>query len=82
MLPKHIAILLAGFSLGAHNAASGAESEKKAEPAKATQPDIQFLEYLGTLEDDDENWTDVEAVPEPQNKAKAKIETAKPVERK
>ncbi len=84
--PKHIAFLLAGFSLTAQAAES---APKKAAPA---QPDIKFLEYLGTVEGDDENWTDVDAPDEkssatsgatPPGKANAKAETAKPaVERK
>jgi hypothetical protein len=55
---KHVAILLAGFSLAAHGAESVAK--KTAVAAKATQPDIEFLEYLGTVEGDDENWTEIE----------------------
>jgi poly-gamma-glutamate capsule biosynthesis protein CapA/YwtB (metallophosphatase superfamily) len=57
-VPKHVAILLAGFSLAAHGAESAAK--KTAAAAKAAQPDIEFLEYLGTVEGDDENWTEVE----------------------
>jgi hypothetical protein len=75
-----MAVLLAGFSL----AAQGAESAPKqpAQPAKPALPDIKFLEYLGTVDGDDENWTDalsVMSAVEPQNKANAKAETAKPV---
>jgi hypothetical protein len=56
-LEKSVAILLAGLSLTAY----GAESATKKSLANrvATQPDIQFLEYLGSLEGDDENWTEI-----------------------
>ena len=38
--------------------AQGAQPSQK--PAnKSAAPDIEFLEYLGTLESEDENWTDV-----------------------
>jgi hypothetical protein len=33
--------------------------KKPAAVIKTPLPDLKFLEYLGTLEDDDENWTDV-----------------------
>lgn len=76
-------ILLAGFSLVAQAAES---SPKKAAPAtKATQPDVKFLEYLGTLEGDDENWTDVATtvLAEPKAKGATKSEAvAKPVAEK
>lgn len=83
--PKHIALLLTGFSLTAQAAES---APKKVAPAQPALPDIKFLEYLGTLEGDDENWTDVDApdekssaivATEPQSKANAKVEPAKPV---
>jgi hypothetical protein len=74
---KHFAIVLAGCALTAH----GAESQSKKLPPKPTQPDIQFLEYLGSVEADDENWTDVSAAesvvehkPSTKSVAKAAVE--------
>jgi hypothetical protein len=84
LAPKHIAVLLAGFSL----AAQGAESapKKPVQAAKPTQPDIQFLVYLGTVDGDDENWTDalsdalIDArAAEPQGKVNAKVAAPEPV---
>jgi hypothetical protein len=78
--PKVIAVLLAGFSLAAHGAESA--PKKSAPPTQPTQPDIKFLEYLGTVDDDEENWTDALSdviVAEPPSKTKAKVETPKPV---
>jgi hypothetical protein len=40
---------------------SGKPDKKPAAPAKAAQPDEKFLEYLGTLEGEGEDWTDVAA---------------------
>ena len=67
---SHIAILLAGFSLAAHNAAFGAESApkkpaapSKASPSKSSQPDIQFLEYLGITEEHFWNISDQYRLP-------------------
>jgi hypothetical protein len=80
LAPKHIAVLLAGFSLAAHGAESA--PKKTTQPAKPAQPDIKFLEYLGTVDGDDENWTDaLSAVvaAEPQSNANAKVEAPKPV---
>lgn len=76
IIPKHMIMLLAGFSL----AAQSAERAAKAVPSSASaQPNLQFLEYLGTLEDDDENWTDVnEAVAVQENDSSAnKISASK-----
>ncbi len=81
---QYIALLLAGFAL----AAQGAEpSPKKTAPAsKVAQPDIKFLEYLGTLEGDDENWTEIAdsalAAPEGKGKAKAEAVVKSPTETK
>ena len=53
MRKHHIALLVAGAALHSITAHS-------AEPSKRTaQPDIKFLEYLGSLEGNEENWTDV-----------------------
>jgi hypothetical protein len=38
--------------------APGAEAPPAKQQSKNT-PDIEFLEYLGTLEGDGENWTDI-----------------------
>jgi hypothetical protein len=38
-----------------------ATSQQNAQRAPALQPDIKFLEYLGTVETDDENWTEIAA---------------------
>ena len=69
-------------------AAHAADAPRKSPPAKQ-QPDIKFLEYLGTMEADDENWTDVAATVLAEQSAKqsdkldAKQEsTAKPVVKK
>lgn len=76
-------ILFAGFSLVAQAAES--PSKKPAPASKATQPDVKFLEYLGTLEADDENWTDIATtvLAEPKGKGAAKSEAvAKPAAEK
>ena len=54
-LEKSIAIVLTGLSLAAY----GAEPTNKMPPNRSAQPDVKFLEYLGSLEGDDENWTDI-----------------------
>lgn len=41
------------------NLAFGADRGATKPPAKSPAPDLDFLEYLGTLESDDGNWTDV-----------------------
>jgi hypothetical protein len=56
-LSKCAALLLTGFSLAAHGAE---QTARKAASNKAVQPDIEFLEYLGTAEGDDENWTEID----------------------
>ena len=59
--------------------------QAKAEQARPAQPDIKFLEYLGTLEGDGENWTEIAAVAlaAPASKPAAKPEAvAKPAETK
>ena len=66
MRPKRMAMLiglLAGTSaLSDGLADEGVKPDKKpASAAKAPPPDVKFLEYLGTLEGEDENWTDVTA---------------------
>jgi hypothetical protein len=62
-------------------AADGDKPDKKpAPPAKAVQPDVKFLEYLGTLEGEGENWTDVAAtdlLEQVKSASKAKV-VAKP----
>ncbi len=44
-------------------AAQGGERANAKSPtalaSKSATPDLDFLEYLGTLEGDEENWTDV-----------------------
>ena len=60
--------------------AYSAESQAKTKPPA---PELDFLEYLGTLESDEENWTDVVNVqlPAPKEKeasSKSKPEAAKP----
>ena len=82
--PKHIAVLLAGFSL----AAQGAESapKKPVQATKPAQPDVKFLEYLGTVDGDDENWTDAlsdalidATAAEPPSRVNAKVAAPEPV---
>jgi len=78
-----IALLLASFSLAAHGAEP--ETKKTAATSKSAQPDIRFLEYLGTLESDGENWTDIATttLASPKDKDDAKAEaTAKPATEK
>jgi hypothetical protein len=55
--------LLAGTSTSIDGfAAEAVKPDKKpASAAKAPPPDVKFLEYLGTLEGEGENWTDVAA---------------------
>jgi hypothetical protein len=91
--PKRMAILmglLAGASalsdgaLSEGIAAEGAKRDKKpASAAKAPPPDVKFLEYLGTLEGEGENWTDV-AAPDllEQVKGDAKAKAAAKPEKK
>ena len=74
-----IALLLASLSLIAHGAEP--EAKKTATTSKPAQPDIGFLEYLGTFESDGDNWTDIATttVASPKDKDDAKAEaTAKP----
>jgi len=47
-------VLLMSCALAAH-----AADRPAAKQAKSPQPDLDFLEYLGTLENDEDNWTDV-----------------------
>ena len=57
------ALLLMGVSLTFHDAMAANATEtapKTTQPAKSLQPDVKFLEYLGTVEDDEDNWMDVE----------------------
>jgi hypothetical protein len=80
LAPKHIAVLFAGFSLAAHGAESA--PKKPTQATKPAQPDVKFLEYLGTVDGDEENWTDAliaVVAAEPQSKANAKVEAPKPV---
>jgi hypothetical protein len=56
------------------------QDNKPAAPANAAPPDVKFLEYLGTLEDEGENWTDVAAtdlLEQVKSASKAKV-VAKP----
>jgi len=77
-----IAFLLAGLSL----AAQGAEPkiQKAVAPSKSAQPDVRFLEYLGTLESDGENWTDIATttVASPKDKDAKAEAAAKPATEK
>jgi hypothetical protein len=85
---NQVAVWLSGCLLMVLHIASAAEvTPKKAAPAsKAAPPDAKFLEYLGTFEGDNENWTQVDlpviaatALPPTEGKAGAKVEaTAKP----
>ena len=50
-----IGVLLAVCVLAAH----GADPAPGKPRAKNAAPDLEFLEYLGTLESDEANWTDV-----------------------
>jgi len=88
---KRVAILLAGISLVVHNVAVGADRASKKAPTAdkpAAQPDIKFLEYLGTVEDDEENWTQIDleqvttkVLAAPEGKAKTEA-AAKPATEK
>jgi hypothetical protein len=74
-------LLAASCALTAHGADRGA-----AKPPSKTTPDLEFLEYLGTLESDEDNWKDVLNVELPAaartkpkgdaQKGKAKAESA------
>jgi len=78
-LEASVALLLLSFAMSAQ----GAEPEAKRpadKPPVVAKPDIAFLEYLGTLEDDEENWTDIAntVLAEARSKRSAKQEaTAK-----
>lgn len=61
---------LAGLILCA-NVAFGADKAPAKPAEKAPAPDLDFLEYLGTLESDDGNWTDVLNVELPTQAAPA-----------
>ena len=54
---------VSGFALACWvlcaNLAFGADRAPAKPAAKSPAPDLDFLEYLGTLESDDGNWTDV-----------------------
>ncbi|HTE41379.1 MAG TPA: hypothetical protein VK629_11140 [Steroidobacteraceae bacterium] len=56
--------LLASCALIVPLAAPAAEpmAKKTSVDAKASKPDLKFLEYLGTLEGEDENWTDLAVI--------------------
>src|SRR5712671_6171035 len=88
---EHMSMLrdrsIAGLALMAF--AMAAQSADPAAPNKAgskrAAPDLEFLEYLGTLESDGENWTDAvnadlaQAQPKPKRsiaKDKSKTEAA------
>jgi hypothetical protein len=72
-------LVLASLSLSTV-AAQGAEAQAKkpSTQMKPAQPDIKFLEYLGTLESDEENWTEIAALAlaPPESKPNAKPEAA------
>ncbi|HYM35217.1 MAG TPA: hypothetical protein VET48_07440 [Steroidobacteraceae bacterium] len=53
-----------------------AEPPKTEVRKQSVEPNLEFLEYLGTLESDEENWTDVMNVELP-DKAKAKNQGAR-----
>jgi hypothetical protein len=59
--------------------ARGAEQTPAKPVVKAPALDLDFLEYLGTLESDDGNWTEVVNIelpkPPPAN-AKSKVDTS------
>ena len=56
-----IAVFVGGLACAALSVEGAEPAPKKADAKSATpvKPDIAFLEYLGTLEGDDENWTDI-----------------------
>lgn len=78
-LRNAIALLLSGVALAAHGEPAPKKVETKPE-ARAAKPDIAFLEYLGTLEADDGNWTDIAntVLAEPRGKRAPKQEAAAP----
>jgi hypothetical protein len=51
--------------------ARAAEPVKTETRKQSAEPNLEFLEYLGTLESDEENWTDVVNVELPNAKAKS-----------
>jgi hypothetical protein len=56
---KHyITLVVAGAAHFANIASYGADAPTK-RAATQSKPDVQFLEYLGALEEKDGNWTDV-----------------------
>jgi len=57
MVVKTFAVLL---SLPVCAVAADAKPAPKP-PTEATAASVEFLEYLGSLESDDDNWTDFEA---------------------
>ena len=62
-LERSMAIVIAGLAaaVAAHCDTARGDTVPKAPVSThaAIEPDIKFLEYLGTLEGDDENWTEV-----------------------
>lgn len=70
-----IAILAAGLALTAQAAEP---SKKQAAADKKGQPDIKFLEYLGAMEGDQDNWTDIaaSALADAKRKGDARAEDA------
>lgn len=53
--------MLVSCALAAHGAERASVKTNKS-PA----PDLDFLEYLGTLENDEDNWTDIAKMELPQ----------------
>jgi len=67
--------LAAGLALTAQAADP---SKEQAAEAKKAQPDIKFLEYLGAMESDQDNWTDIaaSALADAKRKGDARAEDA------
>jgi hypothetical protein len=59
MLRKRTLFLM-GVCFLARISAAAEPTARPVAPAKLPPPDIRFLEYLGTVEDDEDNWMDVE----------------------
>jgi hypothetical protein len=71
--------LLAGLASGAEPQArplpqAVAKPGQASSPQRSAPPDIRFLEYLGTLEADDENWTEIAAAALSAPRSGAKVQ--------
>lgn len=79
-LEMRFAVLLFAVALAAQGAEPAPKKPETKQATRAAKPDIAFLEYLGTLEGDDENWTDIAntVLTESRGKRAVKQEAATP----